>query len=137
MKFKSTSPQRRTLVPAITPTKTPKHKPVVKEPKYSPTPAKNVTPVKCVGSGSPARFKRGSSSCSTSSNSGSTEKCREIRDLHNSMERQRRVDLRLNFEQVYSSHMFIIDRKSRVENMAWNERTSTKTLRRFIHVIQI
>lgn len=28
------------------------------------------------------------------------QKCREIRDLHNSMERQRRVDLRNNFEQL-------------------------------------
>ena len=26
------------------------------------------------------------------------DKCREIRDLHNSMERQRRVDLRKNFD---------------------------------------
>ena len=30
----------------------------------------------------------------------SDEKCREIRDLHNSMERQRRVDLRNNFDQL-------------------------------------
>ena len=28
------------------------------------------------------------------------EKCREIRDLHNSMERQRRVDLRKNFDML-------------------------------------
>ncbi|XP_059088254.1 N-myc protein-like [Tigriopus californicus] len=31
---------------------------------------------------------------------GDTQKCREIRDLHNSMERQRRVDLRNNFDQL-------------------------------------
>ena len=42
------------------------------------------------------------SNSSTASSSGSNpvEKCREIRDLHNSMERQRRVDLRQNFEQL-------------------------------------
>ena len=94
MKFKSSSPQRRA------PAKTPKHKPIAKEPKYSAKTSKNVTPVKYVQPGNLPRSKSGSSSCSTSSISGSNEKNREIRDLHNSMERQRRVDLRLNFEQV-------------------------------------
>ena len=28
------------------------------------------------------------------------QKCRELRDLHNSMERQRRVDLKINFDQL-------------------------------------
>ena len=52
------------------------------------------------------------SSRTSSSSSGSSsrrsspnnheQKCREIRDLHNSMERQRRVDLRKNFDQLKS-----------------------------------
>jgi hypothetical protein len=53
---------------------------------------------------------RTSSGSSSSGSSGSTrnspssqeQKCREIRDLHNSMERQRRVDLRKNFDQLKS-----------------------------------
>jgi hypothetical protein len=31
------------------------------------------------------------------------KKCRETRDLHNSMERKRRIDLRLNFEKLKSA----------------------------------
>ncbi len=37
---------------------------------------------------------------STESNLSHQDKCREIRDLHNSMERQRRVELRHNFDQL-------------------------------------
>ena len=33
-------------------------------------------------------------------NGGGEQKCRELRDLHNSMERQRRVDLKINFDQL-------------------------------------
>lgn len=36
----------------------------------------------------------------TSNRASQEEKCREIRDLHNSMERQRRVDLRKNFDML-------------------------------------
>merc|ERR1712165_13180 len=36
----------------------------------------------------------------TSNRLSQEEKCREIRDLHNSMERQRRVDLRKNFDML-------------------------------------
>lgn len=43
---------------------------------------------------------RSNSSIAGSSISSPVGKCREIRDLHNSMERQRRVDLRQNFEQL-------------------------------------
>jgi len=43
---------------------------------------------------------RSNRSTSSSSIANPVEKCRKIRDLHNSMERQRRVDLRKNFEQL-------------------------------------
>lgn len=43
-----------------------------------------------------------SSSSARSSPNNQEQKCREIRDLHNSMERQRRVDLRKNFDQLKS-----------------------------------
>jgi hypothetical protein len=50
-----------------------------------------------------AKMSRSSgSSSSRSSPSNQEQKCREIRDLHNSMERQRRVDLRKNFDQLKS-----------------------------------
>jgi len=42
------------------------------------------------------------------------DKCREIRDLHNSMERQRRVDLRKNFDML----------KECVPELADNEKAS-------------
>lgn len=41
-----------------------------------------------------------SSGSARSSPNNQEQKCREIRDLHNSMERQRRVDLRKNFDQL-------------------------------------
>jgi hypothetical protein len=50
--------------------------------------------IKTRSSGGPSR------SSSSSSYSSQVEKCREIRDLHNSMERQRRVDLRHNFDRL-------------------------------------
>ena len=53
-----------------------------------------------------SRTSSGSSSSGSSSTrnspSSQEQKCREIRDLHNSMERQRRVDLRKNFDQLKS-----------------------------------
>ncbi|XP_040565093.1 uncharacterized protein [Lepeophtheirus salmonis] len=42
----------------------------------------------------------GNNNNSSSRHSISEAKCREVRDLHNSMERQRRVDLRNNFDQL-------------------------------------
>jgi len=41
-----------------------------------------------------------SASARRSTEGGTEQKCRELRDLHNSMERQRRVDLKINFDQL-------------------------------------
>jgi Helix-loop-helix DNA-binding domain len=47
-------------------------------------------------------FNSRSASVWASTSSSQIEKCRELRDLHNSLERQRRVDLRLNFDKLRS-----------------------------------
>ena len=53
-------------------------------------------------SSSSSNSNNSSSHSTRSSPSSQEQKCREIRDLHNSMERQRRVDLRKNFDQLKS-----------------------------------
>ena len=52
-------------------------------------------PAHATGSLKSLRKSGGGSSASTGE-----QKCRELRDLHNSMERQRRVDLKINFDQL-------------------------------------
>ena len=49
------------------------------------------------------------SSSSSSKRSSSEDKCREIRDLHNRMERQRRVDLKNNYDQLKDCVPALVD----------------------------
>lgn len=125
MKFQSNSPQRRSLL-AMNNRHHLKRKSAVNNSHCPPSPIKegqmqenvsingiisprsaSATPGLKPSLSKKARNSSGASNSGSSisgmSNNGGmgdTQKCREIRDLHNSMERQRRVDLRNNFDQL-------------------------------------
>eukprot|EP00095_Tigriopus_kingsejongensis_P012115 snap_masked-scaffold97_size377342-processed-gene-1.12 protein:Tk12115 transcript:snap_masked-scaffold97_size377342-processed-gene-1.12-mRNA-1 annotation:"unnamed protein product" len=114
MKFQSHSPQRRSLLALNTNRHHLKRKSAVNNAHCpaagSDEETESTSLIEASPHGSPslpapskkARIHSGGSVSSTGgSGTGSDQqKCREIRDLHNSMERQRRVDLRNNFDQL-------------------------------------